>query len=215
MERAAYINPPTGSAPFLVTTLIHFNASDTMLFKNVLLLATLATSATALPGMGAGPDGEQLQKKRGCPFGFDKLSKKAAMPEAAAAAGSEHEAHEKRILGLGETVGNLVGGVGDLLDGLVGSLASLGNGEVRVPDADHPFQEPGPSDQRGPCPGLNALANHGCKLSSADLSWRSGLPDHDQQTSPDPVSSRLERSLRVSTKVSTWVLVCTLVLFLT
>jgi len=28
-------------------------------------------------------------------------------------------------------------------------------------DADHPFMEPGPDDMRGPCPGLNTLANHG------------------------------------------------------
>ncbi|KZT33639.1 Cloroperoxidase [Sistotremastrum suecicum HHB10207 ss-3] len=30
-----------------------------------------------------------------------------------------------------------------------------------VPDNAHPFQAPGPNDQRGPCPGLNTLANHG------------------------------------------------------
>ncbi|KAG8855723.1 hypothetical protein FRB96_006767 [Tulasnella sp. 330] len=35
------------------------------------------------------------------------------------------------------------------------------SGLVQVPDADHPFMAPGPTDQRGPCPGLNALANHG------------------------------------------------------
>ncbi|CAF0824280.1 unnamed protein product [Adineta ricciae] len=29
------------------------------------------------------------------------------------------------------------------------------------PDIFHPFQEPGPNDIRGPCPGLNAAANHG------------------------------------------------------
>ncbi|UJR11410.1 hypothetical protein I4U23_015590 [Adineta vaga] len=29
------------------------------------------------------------------------------------------------------------------------------------PDALHPFQEPGPFDIRGPCPGLNTAANHG------------------------------------------------------
>lgn len=28
-------------------------------------------------------------------------------------------------------------------------------------DAEHRFQEPGPTDQRGPCPGMNTLANHG------------------------------------------------------
>lgn len=29
------------------------------------------------------------------------------------------------------------------------------------PGRDHPFQEPRPTDLRGPCPGINALANHG------------------------------------------------------
>ncbi|KAF7296002.1 Cloroperoxidase [Mycena kentingensis (nom. inval.)] len=31
----------------------------------------------------------------------------------------------------------------------------------RIPDAAHPFKAPGPNDQRGPCPGLNTMANHG------------------------------------------------------
>jgi len=30
-----------------------------------------------------------------------------------------------------------------------------------IPDAEHFFQAPGPNDQRGPCPGLNTMANHG------------------------------------------------------
>ncbi|KZS94784.1 Cloroperoxidase [Sistotremastrum niveocremeum HHB9708] len=30
-----------------------------------------------------------------------------------------------------------------------------------IPDASHPFVAPGPGDKRGPCPGLNTLANHG------------------------------------------------------
>ncbi|KAJ7127271.1 Chloroperoxidase [Mycena crocata] len=34
-------------------------------------------------------------------------------------------------------------------------------GIKRIPDADHPFIAPGPSDQRGPCPAMNTLANHG------------------------------------------------------
>ncbi|OCH90910.1 Cloroperoxidase [Obba rivulosa] len=34
-------------------------------------------------------------------------------------------------------------------------------GLTQIPDADHPFMAPGPTDQRGPCPGLNVLANHG------------------------------------------------------
>ncbi|KAJ7186452.1 Chloroperoxidase [Mycena filopes] len=34
-------------------------------------------------------------------------------------------------------------------------------GTKRIPDADHPFIAPGPNDQRGPCPAMNTLANHG------------------------------------------------------
>jgi hypothetical protein len=33
--------------------------------------------------------------------------------------------------------------------------------------ANYPFKAPGPTDQRGPCPGLNTLANHGCMAASA------------------------------------------------
>ncbi|EMD36869.1 heme-thiolate peroxidase [Gelatoporia subvermispora B] len=35
------------------------------------------------------------------------------------------------------------------------------DGLTKIPDDDHPFMAPGPTDQRGPCPGLNTLANHG------------------------------------------------------
>ncbi|KAJ7261525.1 Chloroperoxidase [Mycena rebaudengoi] len=34
-------------------------------------------------------------------------------------------------------------------------------GLKRIPDAAHPYIAPGPNDQRGPCPGMNTLANHG------------------------------------------------------
>ncbi|KAJ7713379.1 Chloroperoxidase [Mycena metata] len=34
-------------------------------------------------------------------------------------------------------------------------------GLKQIPDADHPFIAPGPDDQRGPCPAMNTLANHG------------------------------------------------------
>ena len=33
-----------------------------------------------------------------------------------------------------------------------------------VADAQHPFIAPGPNDIRGPCPGLNTLANHGVSV---------------------------------------------------
>ncbi|KZT41045.1 Cloroperoxidase [Sistotremastrum suecicum HHB10207 ss-3] len=38
---------------------------------------------------------------------------------------------------------------------------STDTGIKQIPDAAHPYVAPGPGDQRGPCPGLNTLANHG------------------------------------------------------
>lgn len=35
-------------------------------------------------------------------------------------------------------------------------------GLKKFPEAAYPYQDPKPSDQRGPCPGLNTLANHVC-----------------------------------------------------
>lgn len=37
------------------------------------------------------------------------------------------------------------------------------NGTKLIFDADHPYRAPGPDDIRGPCPGLNTLANHGVR----------------------------------------------------
>ncbi|KAJ7236327.1 hypothetical protein C8J57DRAFT_1530137 [Mycena rebaudengoi] len=34
-------------------------------------------------------------------------------------------------------------------------------GTKQIPDEQHPFIPPGPHDQRGPCPAMNTLANHG------------------------------------------------------
>ncbi|KAJ6605205.1 Chloroperoxidase [Mycena vulgaris] len=54
----------------------------------------------------------------------------------------------------------------DIQDGQTGTLMVLpprqtDTGTKRIPDDDHPFIAPGPSDQRGPCPAMNTLANHG------------------------------------------------------
>jgi hypothetical protein len=138
-----------------------------MLLKNFLLGATLVASAAAHPWMARDEaEGAPALEKKGCPFGFDKLDKRDGE--------SAHDFAERQLLGIGskdgllglgleETLQNALGGVGGLLEGLLGSIAQLGNGETLVPDGNHPFQAPGPTDQRGPCPGLNALANHGCK----------------------------------------------------
>ena len=39
------------------------------------------------------------------------------------------------------------------------------NSSKLVNDPEHPFMVPGPNDLRGPCPGLNTLANHGVSIS--------------------------------------------------
>ncbi|EGF99555.1 uncharacterized protein MELLADRAFT_73364 [Melampsora larici-populina 98AG31] len=38
---------------------------------------------------------------------------------------------------------------------------TIASGRKRIPDDDHPFQSPGPTDIRGGCPGLNIMANYG------------------------------------------------------
>ncbi|KAF7333727.1 Cloroperoxidase [Mycena venus] len=54
----------------------------------------------------------------------------------------------------------------EVQDGQTGTLMALpaqitDAGLKQIPDADHPFIAPGPDDQRGPCPAMNVLANHG------------------------------------------------------
>ncbi|GAA5913046.1 hypothetical protein JCM6882_005546 [Rhodosporidiobolus microsporus] len=91
-----------------------------------------------------------------------------------AAPGAEQATHDYlKERGLLSDLGNTVvaggetlitgveGGLGQLVDGLSAALATGVRESDRRPDADHPFQAPGPTDQRGPCPGLNTLANHG------------------------------------------------------
>ncbi|KAJ7747761.1 Chloroperoxidase [Mycena metata] len=54
----------------------------------------------------------------------------------------------------------------EVQDGQTGTLIVLPpqateTGLKQIPDAGHPFIAPGPDDQRGPCPAMNTLANHG------------------------------------------------------
>ncbi|KAJ7253916.1 Chloroperoxidase [Mycena rebaudengoi] len=54
----------------------------------------------------------------------------------------------------------------EIQDGQTGTLMVLpprrtDTGTKRIPDVHHPFIAPGPKDQRGPCPAMNTLANHG------------------------------------------------------
>lgn len=54
-------------------------------------------------------------------------------------------------------LGSLLGTVGSL----VGSIASAVHPDNHRPEPGYVYQAPGPGDSRGPCPGLNLLANYG------------------------------------------------------
>lgn len=58
-------------------------------------------------------------------------------------------------------VGGLLGSVAGDITGLLGSVASSVSPNNKRPEPGYTFQAPGPNDSRGPCPGLNLLANYG------------------------------------------------------
>ncbi|ROW15066.1 hypothetical protein VPNG_03456 [Cytospora leucostoma] len=75
----------------------------------------------------------------------------------------QHNA-EKRDAGIIEGVTSLLSGTLEaVVDSVVGLIPTddAVNGLKRFPEAAYPFKEPSNTDQRGPCPGLNTLANHG------------------------------------------------------
>ncbi|TEA18400.1 Aromatic peroxygenase [Colletotrichum sidae] len=101
------------------------------------VLATLATSAAAFPSMMGSR--EQLEE----------LLKRSPEPEAKPAP---------------QLLGSVVGAVGALtntITGLLGAVAQNINPENARPEKGFDFQAPRSGDSRGPCPGLNLLANHG------------------------------------------------------
>jgi hypothetical protein len=74
--------------------------------------------------------------------------------------------HDKRqllgsLLGSNGVVGGLVGTLLNDVKGLLGSVASSISPDNYRPEPGYTFQAPGPGDSRGPCPGLNLLANYG------------------------------------------------------
>nr|POE49013.1 aromatic peroxygenase [Quercus suber] len=75
-----------------------------------------------------------------------------ALPALAAALPSYNTAAEERSL-----LGSLLGDV----DSLLGSVASSIDPNNKRPEPGYEFIAPGKSDSRGPCPGLNLLANYG------------------------------------------------------
>ncbi|KAI0137143.1 hypothetical protein BJ170DRAFT_45393 [Xylariales sp. AK1849] len=79
---------------------------------------------------------------------------------------AQAEQHQSRKLETG-VLGGVVTLLGGTLEAVIDNVLGLVptakavEGLQKFPEADYPFQAPGPTDQRGPCPGLNTLANHG------------------------------------------------------
>ncbi|KAH7114252.1 hypothetical protein B0J11DRAFT_584685 [Dendryphion nanum] len=62
--------------------------------------------------------------------------------------------------GIVSLVGGTLKAIVDPVLGLIPTNDAV-DGLRKFPEANYPFKAPGPTDQRGPCPGLNTLANHG------------------------------------------------------
>jgi hypothetical protein len=75
---------------------------------------------------------------------------------------------EPQLTGLLTGLGGSVKGLGDLVGGLINSVGNaLVVADNKRPEPGYTFQAPGPGDSRGPCPGLNLLANCESYLSSS------------------------------------------------
>lgn len=114
-----------------------------MRFTHTVALA-LPAMAAAYPGMLGANSRSEMEQHLRVQMEREELAKRTAEPQ------------------LLKPVGNLLGSLGDLVDGL---LTSVGQAIVKQdnkrPEPGYEFKAPGPNDSRGPCPGLNLLANYG------------------------------------------------------
>jgi hypothetical protein len=104
-----------------------------MKLQNAFVLALPALSS-AYPGIGRAPKEEiveMLMKKR-----------------------SEDQKRDPQLI-------PVTGSLFDTIKGLLGSVAAIVDSSNKRPEPGFEFRDPGPKDSRGPCPGLNLLANHG------------------------------------------------------
>jgi len=114
---------------------------------NAVLALALPAVTSAYPGMMGASSRTELEN----------ALKEAYKREAAA------EADPQGLGGLLSGVGETVKGLGDLVGGLINSVGNaLVVADNKRPEPGYEFQAPGPGDSRGPCPGLNLLANCKC-----------------------------------------------------
>ncbi|OLN86569.1 Aromatic peroxygenase 3 [Colletotrichum chlorophyti] len=97
------------------------------------LIALLAASAAAFPSISSKEELENLLKREPNPV---------ADPEP-------------------QLISSIVSSVTNTVTGLLGAVAQNVNPQNKRPEPGFEFRAPGLNDSRGPCPGLNLLANHG------------------------------------------------------
>lgn len=105
-------------------------------------LALFAASASAYPGL----------------MGSSKEALLETMRQA------ELEKREPQPGGILSTLGSVLTPLASTIEGVLGSVAENVNPSDKRPEPGYTFQAPGPNDSRGPCPGLNLLANYGLVL---------------------------------------------------
>lgn len=109
-----------------------------MRFSNALVLALPALSS-AYPGM----------------MGASREEMDSMLMEKRAEAEAEAEKRDPQLLG------TIVGSLLNTVSGLLGSVASAVDPNNKRPEPGYEYQAPKAGDSRGPCPGLNLLANYG------------------------------------------------------
>ncbi|KAI6827115.1 hypothetical protein KC332_g9667 [Hortaea werneckii] len=123
-------------------------------------MKTSAITLAALPALAAAYPGIMgLHNRQAAEEMFQKMQARDAAPAAAP------EANPQLLGGLVDTVSDVVEDtvtslVNDV-QGLLGTVAAVVDQDNLRPEPGFEFQEPGPGDSRGPCPGLNLLANYG------------------------------------------------------
>ncbi|KAF4554456.1 Dothistromin biosynthesis peroxidase dotB-like protein 1 [Elsinoe fawcettii] len=115
-----------------------------MKFSTFVALGALVSPSLAFPFLGHA-DPEQL---------------KAILEDAQLQKREASAPLEERQLGLGGLIGSLTALL-STVRGLLGAVANNIDPNNLRPEPGFEFREPGPNDSRGPCPGLNLLANHG------------------------------------------------------
>jgi hypothetical protein len=120
-----------------------------------LLLISSSCTTYAFPGMGSR---EEMAKRLFEERQVNHVKKREAKQLAERQSSGSLLGGSSSVTDL---LGDTVGALTNTLEGLLGSIAESVNPDNKRPEPGYTFKAPGPNDSRGPCPGLNLLANYG------------------------------------------------------